>query len=87
MSLFLIAVFLIALTVGNPDFLSDESKELTLRVHDECKSTHLILNFYLTSSQATDLMSLAPTSVPASLILFMRSKNAFEVHRQAALAS
>jgi hypothetical protein len=24
-------------TVGNPAYLSDESKELTLRVHDECK--------------------------------------------------
>lgn len=23
-------------TVGNPAFLSDETKELTLRVHDEC---------------------------------------------------
>ncbi len=25
-----------ALPVGNPAFMSDESKELTLRVHDEC---------------------------------------------------
>ena len=25
--------------VGNPAYLSDESKELTLRVHDECTST------------------------------------------------
>lgn len=24
-------------SVGNPAYLSDESKELTLRVHDECK--------------------------------------------------
>jgi len=23
---------------GNPDYLRDESKELTLRIHDECES-------------------------------------------------
>lgn len=29
-------IILMFVTVGNPAFLSDESKELTLRVHDEC---------------------------------------------------
>lgn len=26
----------LSVTVGNPAYLSDETKELTLRVHDEC---------------------------------------------------
>ena len=29
-------IILTLVQVGNPAFLSDESKELTLRVHDEC---------------------------------------------------
>ena len=33
-------------TVGNPAFMSDESKELTLRVHDECSSFDLSVLAY-----------------------------------------
>ena len=55
--------------VGPPEYMADESKELTLRVHDECMSPsrdiHHVDNVSSTS-QVMDPMSLDPTFVPAS---------------------
>jgi hypothetical protein len=31
--------------LGNPDFISDPTKKLTLRVHDECNGTHIKISF------------------------------------------
>jgi len=49
--------------------MADESKELTLRVHDECVSVYKLSNLELITLsviQVTGLMSSAPTFVRAN---------------------
>ncbi len=74
--------------VGPASYLSDESKELTLRVHDECRSyspdevpTSLTL-----PSQATVRMSLALTSAHANRTSYSRLRSASVRRNEAALA-
>jgi hypothetical protein len=60
--------------------MSDEAKELTLRVHDECAFVTLLSRLSRSDPQAqvTALMSSARTFVPASLTSLMLSRNASE---------
>lgn len=70
--------------VGNPAYLSDESKELTLRVHDECElivhPISMLPCFDCRHVKVTAPMYSDRTSVPASLISLMPSRNVCAVH-------
>ena len=55
--------------VGPPEYMADESKELTVRVHDECKSPSRGIHYVDNVSsiwQVTDPMFLDPTFAHAS---------------------
>lgn len=77
-------------TVGPPEYMADESKELTLRVHDECMSPSRDLpqlDLVLSIWQVMDLMSLDPTFVPASPISSSPLKSVFVALNAVVLAS
>jgi hypothetical protein len=72
--------------VGNPAFMSDESKELTLRVHDDCSPPILSLS-HCDEAKRPIYQITAPTSfglisAPAGLTSPMQSKNVPAVLRK-----
>lgn len=65
----------------------DETKELTLRVHDECAFLPTLLLLRSEYLQATDRMSLVPTFALASPISCLQSKSASERRKEGVLVS
>lgn len=75
--------FQLLFEVGNPAFMSDASKELTLRVHDECMYLFFLTgmddlffaNFFFALTQATVPTSLVRIFALASRTLHMPWKS------------